>query len=126
MDLRVRLGIGDARVLAALKAMETHIEAPISRERLAQLAGMSLRQLERFKNQTGRGMRGHYLAMRLNRSRQLLRETSLSILEIALQTGFASASQFSRAFARAFEHSPREIQKPFCTIHARHDRHQGT
>jgi transcriptional regulator GlxA family with amidase domain len=112
MDLRFRLGVGDDKLLKALKAMEAHIEAPLSRERLADLAGVSLRQLERsFRNQMGCGVHQHYLALRLGRSRQLLRETSLSVLEIAMATGFGSASQFSRAFRRAFEFSPREVAR---------------
>ncbi len=117
MDLQARLGIGDGKILEALKAMEAHLEAPLSRERLAKLAGMSLRQLERsFRSHLGRGVHEHYLALRLTRSRQLLRETSLSILEIALATGFASASHFSRAFGRAFGHSPHETRKPIRAI----------
>jgi transcriptional regulator GlxA family with amidase domain len=111
MDLRFRLGVGDAKLLRALKAMEAHIESPLPRERLADLAGISLRQLERsFHRDLGRGIHEHYLALRLGRSRQLLRETSLSMLEIALATGFASASQYSRAFRRAFGHQPRECR----------------
>lgn len=112
MDLRFRLGVGDDKLLKALKAMEAHLETPLSRERLATLAGVSLRQLERsFQNHLGRGMHEHYLALRLGRTRQLLRETSLSVLEVALAAGFASASQFSRAFRRNFGFTPRESRQ---------------
>lgn len=111
MDLRFRLGIADEKLLAVLKAMEGALEAPWPREKLADVAGISLRHLERsFRSQLGRGVHEHYLALRLGRSRQLLLETSLSILEISLATGFASASQFSRAFRREFGIAPREAQ----------------
>jgi transcriptional regulator GlxA family with amidase domain len=111
MDLRLRLGVADDNVLKVLKAMEAHLETPFSRERLAKLAGVSIRQLERsFRSKLGQGVHERYLGLRLARSRQLLRETSLSILEVALATGFASASQFSRAFRRAFGHTPREAR----------------
>jgi transcriptional regulator GlxA family with amidase domain len=113
MDLRFRLGVGDDKVLAALKAMEANIEAPLSRAELAGMAGISLRQLERaFRSQVGRGVHEYYLSLRLGRSRQLLRETSLSIVEIALACGFGSASQFARAFRRAYGMSPREAVRP--------------
>jgi transcriptional regulator GlxA family with amidase domain len=109
MDLRFRLGVADEKLLAVLKAMEANLEAPLSRGQLAELADISLRQLERsFRSQLGRGVHEHYLALRLGRSRQLLRETSLGVLEVALATGFASASQFSRAFRQAFGFPPRE------------------
>jgi transcriptional regulator GlxA family with amidase domain len=112
MDLRFRLGIADEKLLAALKAMEAHLETPLSRQKLASIAGLSLRQLERsFRSHIGRGVHEHYLALRLGRSRQLLRETSLSILEVALVTGFTSASQFSRAFGRQFGFAPRDARK---------------
>jgi transcriptional regulator GlxA family with amidase domain len=112
MDLRFRVGVTDDKLLVALKAMEAHLEAPLSRERLAKRAGVSLRQLERlFRGQLGRGVHEHYLALRLARSRQLLRETSRSILEVALATGFASASQFSRAFRKAFGSPPRGARR---------------
>lgn len=111
MDLRFRLGVGDAKLLKALKVMEANIETPLSRATLAELAGVSMRQLERiFQEELGRGVHEHYLALRLNRSRQLLRETSLSMVEVSLATGFASASHFSRAFRRVFASTPREAR----------------
>jgi transcriptional regulator GlxA family with amidase domain len=108
MDLRFRLGIADEKLLTVLKAMEANLETPLSRTRLAALVDISLRQLERsFRDHLGRGIHEHYLGLRLGRSRQLLRETSLGVLEIALATGFGSASQFSRAFRHAFGFPPR-------------------
>ena len=42
----------------------------------------------------------------LERARQLLRETTLPVLDVALATGFASASQFARAYGQAFGEPP--------------------
>ena len=46
------------------------------------------------------------------RARDLLRQTSLSVLETALACGFASASHFSRAYRGRFGHSPRAERLP--------------
>jgi transcriptional regulator GlxA family with amidase domain len=108
MDLRFRLGVADEKLLAALRAMESHIETPLSRHRIAAIAQLSLRQVERaFRLHLGRGVHEHYLALRLTRARQLLRESSLPILDVALATGFTSASHFSRSFRKAFGVSPK-------------------
>ena len=112
MDLRFRLGIENEKLLAVLRIMEGNLEHPLAREQLAGVAGFSVRQLERaFRSQLGRGVHEHYLALRLNRARQLLSETSLPVLEVALAMGFASASQFSRAFRRAFNSSPSDVRR---------------
>jgi transcriptional regulator GlxA family with amidase domain len=113
MDLRHRLGVTDENLLAVLRAMEASLETPRSRGDLASLAGVSLRQLERlFRDRLGRSIHAHYLALRLDRARQLLRETSLPAIDVALATGFASASQFSRAFARAYGVPPSRHRRP--------------
>ena len=107
MDLRYRLGVADEKLLAVLRAMEISIETPQSRAALARQAGISLRQLERlFHRHIGHGVHFHYRWLRLERARQLLRETTLPVLDVALATGFASASQFARAYARAFGEPP--------------------
>jgi transcriptional regulator GlxA family with amidase domain len=111
MDLRFRLGVADERVLTALRIMESNLESPISRAALAEAADVSIRQLERsFRRQLGRSLHEHYLALRLGRARQLLRESSLPILEIAIATGFGSSSHFSRAFRKVFDIPPGEAR----------------
>jgi transcriptional regulator GlxA family with amidase domain len=108
MPLRERLGIAHAPLLRVIGRMEQTIENPESRAELARLANVSLRQLERlFRQHLGCSLGEHYLGLRLNRARDLLRQTSLSILEIALACGFASASHFSRSYRRCFGHPPR-------------------
>ncbi len=87
--------------------METSLETPQSRAALASGAGISLRQLERlFHRHIGHGIHRHYRWLRLERARQLLRETTLPVLDVALATGFASSSQFARAYRRAFGEPP--------------------
>ena len=111
MDLRARLGIADEKLLAVLREMEASLETPTPRAALARSAGMSLRQLERrFRRHLGRGMQEHYRSLRLDRARLLLRESAMPVLDVALATGFASASQFSRAYRRAFGESPTETK----------------
>ena len=107
MDLRVRLGVTDEKLLRVLRRMETAIEIPQPRTELAKIAGVSVRQLERlFQRHLGHGIHKQYRSMRLERARQLLRETASPVLDVALATGFSSASQFARAYARAFGESP--------------------
>lgn len=111
MDLRYRLGVADEKLLSVLRAMERSIETPLARADLARAAGISLRQLERlFQRHIGHGIHSHYRWLRLERARQLLRETSLPVLDVALATGFASSSQFGRAYSRAFGEPPSDTR----------------
>ncbi len=111
MDLRYRLGVADEKLIGVLGAMERSLETPLPRAALAREAGISLRQLERlFQHHIGRGIHGHYRFLRLERARQLLRETTLPVLDVALATGFASSSQFARAYKQAFGEPPSETR----------------
>lgn len=111
MDIRFRLGVADDRMLAVLRMMEANLETPVPREKLAETAGVSLRQLERaFQGQLGRGVHKHYLVLRLARARQLLQESSLPILDVAVATGFGSASHFSRAFRQIYGQAPSAVR----------------
>ena len=107
MDLRYRFGVADETLIGVLRSMEMSLETPHPRATLAREAGISLRQLERlFEHHLGRGIHRHYRFLRLERARQLLRETTLPVLDVALATGFASSSQFARAYRRAFGEAP--------------------
>lgn len=108
MSLRERYEVGHAGLLQVLAAMEEALEDPLPRAELARSAGVSVRQLERlFRAHLGRSIGAHYLALRLEHARRLLRQTSLSVLETALACGFASAAHFSRSYRARFGLAPR-------------------
>lgn len=94
-------------LLRAVAGMEANIEEPLSREDLADLSGVSVRQLERlFAQHLGTTMVKYYRIVRLNHARELLRTTGLSVGNIALASGFSSLSYFSRAFKAQFGDAP--------------------
>ena len=111
-DLTQRLGTHKHSVIEAVALMERHLEAPLPLARLAARIGISLRQLQRlFEQELGERPRDHYLRLRLQRARQLLRETDRDILSIGLACGFTSASSFSRAYKQHFGASPRHARR---------------
>jgi transcriptional regulator GlxA family with amidase domain len=102
------------RIGKALAVMERHLDEPIGKDRLAEILGVSVRQLERlFQQQTGTSPARHYLSLRLMRARQLLRQTGMSMIDIAAATGFSSASSLSRAYREFHGIPPRnDRQEP--------------
>ena len=109
MSLRSRLGVSHPKLLSSVSIMEENIEDPISHKELSKKASISLRQLERlFKKYLSCTPNQYYIKIRLERSRNLLLQTSMSILSIALVTGFTSASHFSKCYRSFYGISPRE------------------
>ncbi len=119
MAPRERFGIGNAKVLTVLAEMETRLEEPASREELAALAGISVRQLERlFADHLGETLGAHYLAVRLDRARALLKQTALPVAQVAMACGFVSTSHFSRAYKARFG-SPPKGERDLSNSHSR-------
>ena len=107
LTLRARYGITDDRVLRVLAKMEAFVEEPLSPTVLARTAGTSVRQLERlFANLIGETVGRHYLRIRLESARQLLRTTRHSITVVGIACGFKSSSHFSRAYAARYGTTP--------------------
>jgi transcriptional regulator GlxA family with amidase domain len=107
-----RYGVHDARLAAALELMESHPGEPLKRSETARRIGVSTRQLDRlFAEKLGRSYAGHYRRVRLERARDLLRQSSVAITEIALGCGFSSASHFGRAYREAFGVTPATERK---------------
>ena len=96
-----------ARVIAAMKA---NIATPLDRDQLAEVFGRTPRHLERtFKSVMQDTPKGYYLGLRLEEARNLLHETGLSVLDVAVATGFNSRSSFSKAYRNRFGESPSRI-----------------
>ena len=77
--------------------------------RAAQLVHMSEAQFMKvFKKVSGMTFIGHVTRVRIMNALRQLRETDLTIAEIAAQCGFSDQSYFDRRFRQAFGKSPRE------------------
>ncbi|NTG89187.1 GlxA family transcriptional regulator [Agrobacterium rhizogenes] len=101
----------DTRVKAALITMEQHLDGELSIEKLAALVGLSRRQLERiFLEKAGISPAKAYNLVRLERARTLLTQTKSSVIEVALDVGFESASHFSRCCKRMYGRTPTQIR----------------
>lgn len=113
MQLRERLGITNLPLLRAIECMEQSVDELQSRHQLAKAAKVSMRQLERlFRTHLGCSLGEHYLQVRLQRGKELLRQTSLSIIEVAVACGFVNASHFSRVYKQKFGHAPSVERAP--------------
>ncbi|MNT86980.1 HTH-type transcriptional regulator CdhR [compost metagenome] len=78
-------------------------------DEIAQHVCVSRRQLERiFKQYLNRVPSQYYLELRLNKARQMLMQTSKSIIQIGLSCGFSSGPHFSSAYRNFFGATPRE------------------
>lgn len=107
LSIPTRIGARHPRLAAIVARMEANLEDPISPARLAVDAGLSPRQLERlFARYLGRSPKKYYMEVRLERARNLLMQTELSVMEIALACGFTSAAHFSKCYRTAFGGTP--------------------
>ena len=102
-----RVGTHTPAILDAVEAMESHVADPLDLTQLAAIAGVSARQLNRlFTDQLKEPAMRYYRALRLDRAQSLLRNSSLPLTQIALATGFANSSHFSRAYSARFGQAP--------------------
>ena len=64
-----------------------------------------------FKAETGIGVKNYIIDSRVSKAKLLLKETNLKSEDIALQTGFTSASYFGKAFKRSTGMTPNTYRK---------------
>ncbi|HTH73452.1 MAG TPA: GlxA family transcriptional regulator [Trinickia sp.] len=100
------------RLNDALLLMEANIEDPLTTDEIANLVGVSRRQLERlFRQYLGAMPSKYYLSLRLTKARMQLQRTSKSIVQVSLACGFSSAAHFSNAYRERFGVTPREERR---------------
>lgn len=116
IPLRLHLGTSQPKLVEAVSLMEANLEEPMSLDELAQHVGLSRRQLERlFQKHLNCVPTRYYLELRLARARQLLLQTSMSIVDVAFACGFVSAPHFSKCYRDFYGIPPRDerrLKKP--------------
>lgn len=124
------------RLLRAKDRMDaaSHEDWPV--QRLARVSGVSAAHFARsFKEAFGVPPHRYLLTRRIERAKALLRETDLSLTEVAFQTGWQSLGTFGRTFRDVTGESPSTIRAreraaahdlesvPACIVRAIHRPH---
>ena len=107
MAIQARLGVANRKLTAAIGLMEATADEPRDVRQIAAEVELSPRQLERlFAKYLHASPSRHYLEVRLDKARTLLLQTAKPILDVAVASGFASASHFSRCYRAVYGHKP--------------------
>jgi transcriptional regulator GlxA family with amidase domain len=99
------------RLLRAKDRMDAASQEDWSVQRLARVSGVSAAHFARsFKQAFGVPPHRYLLTRRIERASALLRDTELSITEIAFQTGWTSLGTFGRIFRDITGETPSAIR----------------
>jgi transcriptional regulator GlxA family with amidase domain len=107
LSVPTRIGVRHPKLSAVIQIMEQNLEEPISPATLAKDVGLSTRQLERlFRRYLNRSPKRYYMELRLSKARNLLMQTDMSVINVALACGFASPSHFSKCYRAHYNTTP--------------------
>jgi transcriptional regulator GlxA family with amidase domain len=107
LSIPTRIGVRHPKLSRVIQMMEANIEDPISPATLASDVGMSTRQLERlFRRYLTRSPKRYYMELRLQKARNLLMQTDMTVINVARACGFASPSHFSKCYRSHYDTTP--------------------
>jgi AraC-like DNA-binding protein len=102
-----RGGLAPWQLRRTKELMCSRLDRAVPLAELARAANLSPAHFVRaFKQSTGQPPHRWLIAQRIEKAKQLMTETSLSLAEIAWACGFADQSHFTRLFSRATRTSP--------------------
>ncbi len=95
------------KVRGVIENMEAHCEQPLYIATLADAAGLSMRRLETlFQREVGITPARFYQSCRIKKARNILQQSDIPVMEVALACGFASRTQFSAVYRKTYGHPP--------------------
>lgn len=99
-------------VAKAVAVFSANLTEPISVADVADVVGVSARQIERsFKKATGQSPSHYYRSMRMKAARQLVMYSKDSMAQIALQVGYGSTTPMVQHYKDAFGLPPQEDRR---------------
>ncbi|MDQ7250430.1 GlxA family transcriptional regulator [Dongia sedimenti] len=112
LQLRLRTGIRNDLVLAAVARMEERMERGETIARIAKRLGISVWKLDRaFRADLKLSPGDYFRQMRMERASDLLIHSSLPIHEVGLACGYTDYSAFVRAFRRVHRKTPAQLRR---------------
>lgn len=106
------IAVRDVDMAQAMTYVREHLDEGPTVEQVTHHVGLSRRTLERrFMKQFGRTIKSEIMRLRIERSKELLRNTHLSVASIAKKMSFASMEHFIKTFRLREPFSPSEYRK---------------
>ena len=106
--LSERFGTNNSHVLGAIELMQNHLSDTLTLMQLASLLNISARQLNRmFIKSIKKTTMSFYRELKLEKSKLLLKNGSMSISEVSEAMGFSNPSHFSNSFKKLYGYSPK-------------------
>ncbi|NOK64080.1 MAG: AraC family transcriptional regulator [Chloroflexi bacterium AL-W] len=107
--------VHNQRIQHVQRYIRQHIDEPLDRNVLANVAGFSIPHFHRvFTACTGESAASYVRRLHMERAGRKLRMGAVDIMEIALAAGYASHAAFSKAFKKQFGISPSVFRSLNC------------
>jgi len=105
-------GIPPRRLARVLEYVRNNLDKPLAVSALSRMAEMSQSHFSKlFKLSTGLAPHQFVLQERINRSKELLRQDNVKIVEVALGVGFENQAHFTTVFGSLVGMTPRQFQR---------------
>lgn len=102
----------DGFVQKSIQYMKNHVEEDISREDLAAFVKLNPAYLSRlFKKETGKSLIDYLIETKMDRGKQLLDLTDMTVSSIALQVGYSNFSHFTKMFKKQYGVNPQDYRQ---------------
>lgn len=99
--LELVMDLNSTRTINLKKVINTHLYSDLSVKELAKLSNLSLSSFKReFKKEFGDSPKNYIIRKRLDKAKELLSITHMSVSEIAYETGFNDPLYFTRLFKK--------------------------
>jgi two-component system response regulator YesN len=105
----------DRRVQQVILLMEEDIRKSLTLEEWAQIVNLSPSHLYHlFKSETGETPSRYLKTLRMQRAKELLETTFLTVKEIVTATGISDGSHFVRDFKKQYTMTPTQYRHALC------------
>ncbi|MEX0319872.1 MAG: GlxA family transcriptional regulator [Ruegeria sp.] len=112
LSASVRYNTRNPMFLSVVQAIDENRIEGLTVDELVERFGISRRQIERtFNSITGMPPTQFIKRKRLEKARDLLNQTNMSVMDVAIATGFGSVANFSKSFTRQYGVRPSQCIK---------------
>ena len=102
----------EKRVEVTIAYMESDLRRQVALNEVAPLVNLSTSRLRHlFKQETGVSLKQYQKDLRMQKARELVEDSFLTIKEIMIETGIADRNQFARSFRKRFGVTPTQHRR---------------